>query len=101
MADSRPSDKQAAGFPEPPGPDPGDRSRDTSPHHALNTPVGDPDPTEWPDPYENRPDPLAPQEGSSAEISTPTGATSTSQPHPKQDPEASPVDPPERDALDS
>jgi hypothetical protein len=37
---------------------PGDRSRDPTPHHALNNPVGDPDPTEWPDPYEYRKDPL-------------------------------------------
>lgn len=27
------------------------------PHHDLNNPVGEPDPTEWPDPYEKRPDP--------------------------------------------
>jgi hypothetical protein len=30
------------------------------PHHALNNPVRDPDPTEYPDPYEKRPDPRDP-----------------------------------------
>ena len=30
------------------------------PHHELNNPVRDPDPTEFPDPYEKRPDPRDP-----------------------------------------
>jgi hypothetical protein len=30
------------------------------PHHELNNPVGEPDETEWPDPYERRPDPRDP-----------------------------------------
>jgi len=30
------------------------------PHHELSNPVGDPDPTEFPDPYERRPDPRDP-----------------------------------------
>src|SRR5688572_22530394 len=38
-----------SGFPEPPGKDPGDISRDPEPHHALSNPVSEPDPTEWPD----------------------------------------------------
>ena len=29
-------------------------------HDALNNPATDPDPTEWPDPYDKRPDPLSP-----------------------------------------
>jgi hypothetical protein len=63
------------------------------PHHPLNNPVGEPDETEWPDPYEKREDPRD-------EDHPQTGSTSTSQPHPSQDPEAEPVQPPERDKLD-
>ena len=29
-------------------------------HDALNEPATDPDPTEWPDPYDKRPDPRDP-----------------------------------------
>ncbi len=29
-------------------------------HAALNEPATDPDPTEWPDPYDKRPDPRDP-----------------------------------------
>jgi hypothetical protein len=58
-----PPGEAVSGFPEPPGPgdqdQPADESRD--PHHDLNNPVRDPDPTEWPDPYEKRPDPCAPE----------------------------------------
>ena len=71
----------------------GDRSKDPTPHHALNTPVGEPDPSEWPDPYEERPDPRD-------EDHPPTGSTSTSEPHPAQDPEAEPWEGPKRDRLD-
>src|SRR3954470_12555380 len=46
-----------SGFPDPPGKDPGDRSGDREPHHELSNPAEDPDPTEWPDPYDKRPDP--------------------------------------------
>ena len=81
------------GFPEPPGPDPGDRSEDREPHDALSNPVGEPDPTEWPDPYEEREDPRA-------EGHPQTGSESTSAPHPSQDPEAEPTEAPERDRLD-
>jgi hypothetical protein len=90
------------GFPEPPGRDPGDRSRHPDPHHSLNTPVGEPDPTEWPDPYDRRPDPRDPVGGDQEEsVHTPTGAHSTSEPHPKQDPEAEPwAEGPKRDKLD-
>lgn len=63
------------------------------PHHSLNNPVGEPDETEWPDPYEKRDDPR--DEGH-----PPTGSTSTSEPHPAQDPEAEPWEGPKRDRLD-
>jgi len=86
-------ERPPSGFPEPPGDDPGDRSQDSDPHSALNTPVGEPDPTEWPDPYERREDPRG-------EGHPPTGSTSTSEPHPSQDPEAEPTEAPERDKLD-
>jgi hypothetical protein len=61
------------------------------PHHALNNPADEPDPTEFPDPYDRRPDPRDP-----AAVDTPampaererggTGnETSTSEPHPPRD----------------
>ena len=71
----------------------GDRSQDGEAHHALNNPVGEPDETEWPDPYEQRKDPRD-------EEHPPTGSTSTSDPHPSQDPEAERWQAPERDKLD-
>jgi hypothetical protein len=67
------------------------------PHHALNNPADNPDPTEWPDPYDKRPDPRDP---SDPQEHTPTGATSTSEPHPAQDPEAEPWEGPKRDKVD-
>ena len=67
---------------EPTGP--GDISHDPTPHHSLNNPVEDPDPTEWPDPYDKREDPRDADPGEH----TPTGAESTSEPHPRQDPMA-------------
>jgi hypothetical protein len=63
------------------------------PHHDLNNPVGEPDETEWPDPYDKREDPRD-------EKHPPTGSTSTSEPHPSQDPEAEPWEGPKRDRLD-
>ena len=97
--------KPATGFPEPPGKDPGDRSHDRDPHHALNNPADEPDPTEWPDPYDRREDPRDPNEADAVlagdEPHTGTGATSTSEPHPSQDPEAEPwAEGPKRDKLD-
>jgi hypothetical protein len=89
-----------SGFPEPPGKDPGDRSKDPSPHHSLNTPVGEPDPTEWPDPYDRRPDPRGPVDAGEEVPHPPAGATSTSEPHPAEDLEAPDSGPPERDKLD-
>jgi hypothetical protein len=82
-----------SGFPEPPGRDPGDRSQDPEPHDALNTPIGEPDETEWPDPYEKRDDPRD-------EDHPPTGSRSTSEPHPSEDPEAEPWEGPKRDKVD-
>jgi deoxyribonuclease V len=91
-------EKPPTGFPEPPGEDPGDVSQARDPHHALNVPVGEPDPTEWPDPYDRRPDPRDPDD---PQAHTVPGATSTSEPHPKQDPEAAPwAEGPKRDKLD-
>jgi hypothetical protein len=81
-------------------------ARPADPHHELNTPVGEPDPTEWPDPYDQRPDPLDPDPGNDEGAlagntpHTPTGATSTSAPHPSQDPEAGEWEGPKRDKLD-
>ncbi len=76
-------EERESGFPEPPGRDQGDRSQDPEPHHALNNPVGEPDETEWPDPYETRPDPRD-------EEHPPTGSTSTSEPHPERHPQPNP-----------
>ena len=36
------------------------RAPDDAPHRDLSNPVGEPDPTEWPDPYETREDPRDP-----------------------------------------
>ncbi len=78
--------------------------RDRDPHHVLNNPVGEPDPTEWPDPYEQREDPKDPSPSEEMTFGeqphTPNGATSTSEPHPSQDPEAERWKAPERDKLD-
>lgn len=66
--------------------------RERDPHHQLNNPAKDPDPTEWPDPYEKRDDPRDPPdpdgEPFGEEPHPQTGAESTSEPHPSQDPEA-------------
>lgn len=73
-----------------------DEERD--PHHLLNNPVGEPDPTEWPDPYDPREDPRdpeAPVEPGEPPHPVP-GAISTSEPHPSQDPEAERWDGPKR-----
>ncbi len=103
-ASAEPPADQVGGYPEPPGRDPGDRSADPSPHHALNNPVGDPDPTEWPDPYETREDPLDPPDPDGLpfgeEPHPVAGSTSTSQPHPSDDWEAPDWEGPKRDRLD-
>ncbi len=97
------SGQPPTGFPEPPGRDPDDRSGDPDPHHVLNNPASDPDPTEWPDPYEKRPDPrdpVDPDDPFGEQPHSPTGATSTSEPHPQQDLEADHVEGPKRDKVD-
>jgi hypothetical protein len=55
--ETAPAGTPVSGFPEPPGKDPGDVSRERSRYAALNTPVGEPDPAQWPDPYDRRDDP--------------------------------------------
>jgi hypothetical protein len=77
---------------------------DEEPHHALNNPVGEPDPTEYPDPYEQREDPRDPPDPDGKPFGEQphpvTGSRSTSEPHPQEDLEAGPPGPPERDKLD-
>jgi hypothetical protein len=75
-------------------PNPGDRSHDDEPHHALNNPADSPDDTEWPDPYDEREDPRGPDE------EPPPGATSTSEPRGPQDEEAEYYEGPKRDKVD-
>jgi hypothetical protein len=74
--------------------------RPRDPHHALNTPVTDPDPTEWPDPYDHREDPRNPDPSDPLPLGdvphTPTGSISTSEPHPDQDLEGRPQKGPTR-----
>jgi hypothetical protein len=69
-------------------------TEERDPHHPLNEPAEDPDPTEWPDPYDKREDPLDPDEDPQR------GDQSTSQPHPLEDPEAEPAEGPKRDKVD-
>jgi len=49
------------------------RSREQ--HHELSNPANEPDPTEYPDPFDRRPDPRGPESEGPA-------APSTSEPHP-------------------
>jgi hypothetical protein len=100
MTDSSSSgseEKPPTGFPEP---SEGGSSDQVDPHHALNNPAEDPDPTEWPDPYETREDPRYPRTEDDDPPHPQTGATSTSAPHPSQDPEAEPWEGPKRDKVD-
>jgi hypothetical protein len=63
------------------------------PHHALNQPATDPDPTEWPDPYERRPDPRGPEtvdtpaDPGAREVDDPPRDPSTSEPPPPRNPD--------------
>jgi hypothetical protein len=63
-------------------------------HAALDEAATDPDPTEWPDPYDKRPDPRDPDKDAGdmdfGDVHTPTGATSTSEPSHEVDPEVDP-----------
>src|SRR4051794_4838249 len=94
----------ASGFPEPPGEDPGDLSRRPSPYSALNHPVRDPDPTAWPDPYDDREDPRAPADEmvfpGDGRSHTPVGATSDSEPPAADDIQAVNTNAPDGDDLD-
>jgi len=71
-----------------------DTSRQRDVHEALNQPASDPDPSEWPDPYDKRADPRDPagedDEMDFGDIHTPSGGTSTSEPHHEVDPEVDP-----------
>ncbi len=72
--------------------DPGERSKGKTPYSSLSNPVGEPDPTEYPDPYETREDPRDPEDPDGKpfgeEPHPATGSRSTSEPHPAQDPDA-------------
>jgi hypothetical protein len=72
------------------------QAEEPDPHHALNNPVGKPDPTEWPDPYDVRDDPLDASNVGEEPRHTPHGATSTSEPHPDSDPGLEGGNPPKR-----
>jgi len=103
--DREPEEQGGEGFPEEPaGDEPGNRTHDRTPHSALNNPVGEPDPTEYPDPYERREDPRDPpdpdEEPFGEEPHAPTGSRSTSEPHPAADPAAATHEAPERENLD-
>jgi hypothetical protein len=67
-ADTRPRDQQEK--------DLTCKAKEGSPHSDLSNPVTDPDPTEWPDPYDKREDPRGP------ESSDPAPGPSTSEPPP-------------------
>lgn len=72
----------------------GDPHPERDVHHVLNEPATDPDLTEWPDPYDKRPDPRDPAADSPGmdfgDVHTPTGSTSTSEPNHEVDLEADP-----------
>lgn len=104
-SDERHDDEGASGVREEQAtPAPGDRSNDASPYSGLNNPVGEPDPTEWPDPYEQRADPRDPPDPDGQpfgeEAHPHSGATSTSEPHPSDDLEAPDWEGPKRDKVD-
>jgi hypothetical protein len=100
----KPAPKPAGEKPEPAA-EPGNRSNDKGPHQALNNPVGEPDETEYPDPYETRPDPRDPVDPDGSpfgeEPHPPVGAESTSEPPLEDDPEHPEGGrPPRRENLD-
>jgi hypothetical protein len=108
---AKPPKPKAAPKPKPaadkskPVAEPGDRSLDKGPHQALNNPVGEPDETEYPDPYETRPDPRDPADPDGApfgeEPHPATGSESTSEPPVENDPEHPEGGrPPRRENLD-
>jgi hypothetical protein len=108
---AKPPKPKAAPKPKPavekskPDAEPGNRPLDKGPHQALNNPVGEPDETEYPDPYETRPDPRDPVDPDGApfgeEPHPATGAESTSEPPLEDDPEHPEGGrPPRRENLD-
>ena len=78
-----PPGEAVSGFPEPPGPGDPHPDPDREPHHDLSNPVVDPDPTEYPDPYEDRADPRDPE---ASDAATPRPG-STSDPRPPRNPD--------------
>ncbi len=107
----KPAKPKAATKPKPaagkskPAAEPGNRSHDKGPHQALNNPVGEPDETEYPDPYETRPDPRDPVDPDGApfgeEPHPVMGSESTSEPPLENDPEHPEGGrPPRRENLD-
>lgn len=105
-AEPRPPAQTGTDAPPKPEVEPGDISKDREhPHRALNNPVGDPNQTEYPDPFEAREDPRDPPDPDEApfgeEPHVPTNAESTSEPPLEQDPEVPEGGrPPRRDKLD-
>jgi hypothetical protein len=98
---------KTTGTDAPPKPEfePGNISGDKNPHRALNNPVGDPDETEYPDPFEKREDPRDPTDPDGLPFGEdphpPTGSASTSEPRPADDLEAGDrAMPPQREKLD-
>jgi hypothetical protein len=89
MSEDRREERQRQRETEPPvplNPDATDPAAD-EPHHSLNKPAEEPDPTEFPDPYERRPDPRGPEaDGDDEDRDESRAATprppSTSEPHP-------------------
>jgi hypothetical protein len=109
MRDDEPSERDADRLSrekegKKPSDEPGDLSGEPGPHRVLSHPARDPDPTEWPDPYDKRPDPRDPPDPDGRpfgeEPHPATGATSTSEPHPSEDPEAEDWEGPKKDKLD-
>jgi hypothetical protein len=102
----RPPLQTGTDAPPKPSVEPGNISLDRDhPHRALSNPVGDPDETEYPDPFETREDPRDPVDPDElplgAEPHPPTGAVSTSEPRPASDPEVGDrAEPPKRENLD-
>jgi hypothetical protein len=104
-AKAKPPTTTGTDAPPKPEVEPGNQTGGKDPHHALNNPVGDPDLTEYPDPYETREDPRDPVDPDEApfgeEPHPQTGAESTSEPPPAQDPEVENAGkPPRREKLD-
>jgi hypothetical protein len=79
--------------------DSGNQEQRDAPYSELSNPADDPDPTEYPDPYDKREDPRDEPDGDGGWRSEP-GAVSTSEPDPDVDPEAIGANPPKRENLD-